>query len=214
MRLDRLRRALREGDSVRDEDFDDVLPLEYRRLSTRFWTPVRAARRASQWLEREGALRVLDVGAGVGKFCVVGALGTRRTRFIGVEHRKALAQVASDVASMLGARRATIFHGHLEDVDIRSYDAFYFFNPFAENVIPSAPQPDDSVELSSERFQRDIGLAERLLIQAPAGTPVVTYCGYGKNMPHDYRLVCDEYHAGPLRLWVKDPFLEADVVRR
>jgi len=204
MKFDRLRQALRNRQPVRDEDFDALLPLAYRRLSPRFWTPLRAARRAAQWLEGEGARRVLDVGAGVGKFCTIGALSTDRARFIGVEHREALVRVASEVIDVLGAHRATVLHGSLEDVDPSAYDAFYFFNPFVENIICSASRVDSSVNLSKERHGHDVRIAERLLANARVGTNVVTYFGYGGRMPYGYHLVHEERHGGPLRLWFKD----------
>ena len=41
------------------------------------WTPVHVARRAAQFLVTGPETRVLDVGSGPGKFCLVGALATQ-----------------------------------------------------------------------------------------------------------------------------------------
>jgi len=204
MKVERLRRALRSGQPVRDEDFDALLPLEYQRASTRFWTPMHAARCAAQWFEEQGVGRVLDVGAGVGKFCTIGALATRDVSFIGVEYRASLVRVASDVIDVLGADRAMVVHGSVQDIHANDYDAFYFFNPFVENVITSSSRLDSSVELSETRQRQDILAAERLLAGARGGTTVVTYFGYGGPMPDGYHLIDEEHAGGPLRLWRKD----------
>lgn len=207
MKLDRMRSALQQGRPVRDEDFDSIYPLEYRRVSARFWTPVATARRVAEMLEGEGARRVLDIGAGVGKFCIVGALTTTRTTFVGIEQRAHLVVAACEGARALGAERADVRSGRLDDLrlDFRErFDGFYLFNPFAENTFGRSGRLDHSIELSEARYRADVALAETLLASAPPRTPVVTYCGYGGKMRPGYDLVHSEPSAaGPLYLWVK-----------
>jgi hypothetical protein len=78
--------ALHAGDSVSDEEFDRLLPTWARNVSGLHFTPVRVARRAAELLVARAGARVLDVGAGVGKLCIVGALTTQGS-FVGVEQR-------------------------------------------------------------------------------------------------------------------------------
>src|SRR5713226_861432 len=61
---------------VEDERFDLIYPPEIRDLSCRHWTPVAVARKAAEFLVNERETRVLDLGCGPGKFCIVGALTT------------------------------------------------------------------------------------------------------------------------------------------
>jgi len=79
------------------------------------------------------------------------------------------------------------------------------FNPFGENLRPSAECIDDTVELGKARFVRDVAKTERLLEAARPGTRVVTYCGWGGVAPDDYRLHTRERYAGTLELWIKTP---------
>ena len=72
--------------ALEDSRFDLVYPREIRELSDRHWTPVEVARKAAVFLVREPGTRVLDIGCGPGKFCIVGALATDG-RFTGVEQR-------------------------------------------------------------------------------------------------------------------------------
>mgnify|MGYP000969840975 CR=1 FL=1 len=70
-----------------DDRFDLAYPPEIRAKSKAHWTPVSIARRAAEFLVREPGTRVLDIGCGPGKFCIVGALGTEG-RFTGIEQRQ------------------------------------------------------------------------------------------------------------------------------
>ncbi len=204
MKIDRLRRALQERLPVRDEDFDAIYPFMYQQVSSRYWTPVETARRATDLLVGEGARRVLDVGAGVGKFCLVGAASATRARFVGIEQRAHLVQAARDATRRLGSKRVEILHGRLHDIDTAAFDAFYFYNPFAENLLGRTTRLDDYVHLSRERYKADVRQAAAVLTAAPAGTRVVTYYGYGGKMPPEYDLVhVERRHCGALQLWIK-----------
>lgn len=125
---------LRAGEPISDEEFDAVYSSEVRSLSLRHWTPVSVARRAAYLLTGlGGATHILDVGAGPGKFCIVGALSTT-AHFVGVEHRRRLVEVAQMAAVRFGADRAHVVHANLLDFDCRTFDGFYFYNPFREQL--------------------------------------------------------------------------------
>lgn len=183
-----LAHALRRGFPIRDDEFDRLLPPWARQLSRQFWTPVRVAQRAARLLAAGGRQGlVLDVGAGVGKFCVVGALTTTLT-FIGIEHRPALVDAAEMLVQKLGVERVHILHGTLEDVVWEQFEGFYLFNPFEESSHPEAAI-DDAVVLSEERRARDVALVEQALARAKSGTRVVTYHGFGGRFPPDFHLI-------------------------
>jgi SAM-dependent methyltransferase len=180
-----------------------VFPSAARKVSSQFWTPVTVALRAARLLVEEGARRVLDVGSGVGKFCIVGAASTGAT-FVGVEHRDHFVAVARDAARRIGAPTAHFIHGTLDAVDVADFDAFYFFNPFAENLQGPDVQLDQTVPLSEPRFLTDVERALRMLVQARVGTRVVTYHGLGDDLPPGYVLAHKELRrSGCLNLWIK-----------
>jgi SAM-dependent methyltransferase len=192
--------ALRRGELVYDRVFDEVFPLAARRASSVHWTPVEVAVRAAQLLA--GGVDepvILDVGAGVGKFCTIAAAtvgGTIR----GVEHRKHLVDIARQAAAKLEVD-VEFVHGTIEDVDPAAVNGVYLFNPFAENLASREDCLDDTVALGKPIFRRDVAAAERLLGRALPGTRVVTYCGWGGVMPTGYELVLRERRAGPIELW-------------
>src|SRR5258708_18652778 len=89
-----------------DLEFDSIYDERTREFSPLHWTPLLVAARAARLLTQAGATRILDVGSGAGKFCIVGALSTD-ARFVGIERREHLVQIASGAASPLGATPAT-----------------------------------------------------------------------------------------------------------
>jgi SAM-dependent methyltransferase len=199
-------RCLRVGAHVSDVDFDLVFPEWARALSDIHWTPVDVARRAARLLSLNSGTRVLDIGAGVGKFCLIGALTTRAT-FVGIEQRESLVRAARHTAGRLDAARAQFVHGNMEDLDWSEFDAFYLFNPFYEHIACALSCIEtDSISLIPEYYKYYAELTCEKLSAAPSGTRVVLYSGFGANLPKEYRLVLHE-PAGSnyLELYVKEP---------
>lgn len=205
---------LRQGGRLSDSVFDEVFPSGARNVSCNFWTPVAVAQRAAWLLVQEGCRRVLDVGSGVGKFCVVGAASTDAT-FVGIEHRGHLIVAAREAARRIGVSSAHFIHGTLDGMVASEFDAFYFFNPFEENLWTAEVQLDQTVALSERRFEADVKCAQQMLAQARVGTRVVTYYGLGAAMPTSYVLSYQEPHRSSfLKLWVKTGSGESSQVRR
>jgi predicted RNA methylase len=186
-----------------DEDFDRVYPEKIRRLSAQHWTPVAVAARAASILAQAGATRILDVGSGVGKFCLVGAMATD-ARFVGVERRQHLVETAGAAAIRLGISRVTFVHASVDQFRFDGFDGVYLYNPFFEQISRYLPQVDASVEHSARLFKFFTEVVTGQLDELVAGAAVVTYHGFGGLMPRSYRFVGDE-PAGDdlLDLWVK-----------
>lgn len=197
-----LREALTQSLPVCDGAFDCVYPSWAQEASARFWTPVRVALDAAILLKEAGAQAVLDVGSGVGKFAVIAGLASGLD-ITGVEHRPYLVATARDAAQRYRAPVKFICN-RIEHVDPQAYDAFYFFNPFGENLVSPEERLDDEVALSRQRFARDVELVEQWLEEAPVGTSIVTYNGFGGRIPTSYELVRAQPTARHrVRLWTK-----------
>ena len=82
-------------DRSADLVFDQIYPPYIQAISRRFWTPVSVASRAAELFRHAGARRILDVGAGVGKFVLVAAAAAPEVLFVGVEHREHLVEIAT-----------------------------------------------------------------------------------------------------------------------
>lgn len=204
MMVSAVARALRSEQEVGDAAIDFWLSAPYRQVAGRFWTPVAVARTAARWMVESGAVRVLDVGSGAGKFCVVAALATD-LRITGIEQRRRLVVEATNLARRFRVeRRCELLLGTLARVDLALFDALYVFNSFAENVYPRTEQLDDSVELSARRMRRDLLKVEEGLARMAVGSVLVTYHGFGGQIPDTFELVREETAGtGMLRLWAK-----------
>lgn len=197
--------ALRRGICPTDRAFDRFLPTGLRRVSRQYWTPLAAALRAAEWLDVTGARTVVDIGSGAGKFCVAAALAGRCS-FIGVEHRPHLVDAARRLARTFGVDdRVRFVQRTLDEDDLPQADCYYLYNPYGENLLPPEEHLDAQVELSDERFERDVASTEAALDRAPVGTYVIKYNGFGGNLPPEYdQILIDRNLPNVLRMCRKN----------
>lgn len=187
-----LDRYLREGlraRSLADCEFDHLYPADVRLVSQRFWTPLTVAWRAAEWLAALNATRVLDVGSGPGKFCIAAAARTPHIEFMGVEQRPHLVDAAEDGSRRMRTQNVRFAVGDATRIRLHQFDALYLFNPFGENAFDEHEWFDSTVELSSERYARDLRRIRSALAATRLGTLVLTYHGYGARPPREYDCV-------------------------
>jgi SAM-dependent methyltransferase len=186
---------------MQDLTFDRVFPASHRIRSWIHWTPVEVATRAASLLAPTPDRKVLDIGAGVGKLCLIGATLTQAS-WTGVERDDEMVRAATAAAKRLNVEHRTHFiHGDMTTIDWSLFDSFYLFNPFGEMLIG----PDDALE-RRERYDAAINFVQRQLSCAAEGTRVVTYHGFGGDLPPGFELT----HREPARddelcLWVRQP---------
>ena len=195
--------ALEEGRLVSDEEFDQIFPESIRALSDIHWTPLDIARRAAELLVIDSTTRVLDVGSGCGKFCLIGAL-TTSGQFCGVEQRPHLVQLARGISEAYEMKRVEFTECDIRTIDWNQFQSFYLYNPFVENLYTTDIRVDESVGFSENSYVKLVRWVQNELHNLPLGTRVATYHGFGGDMPPGYRLVVEEPGGGDfLRLWIK-----------
>lgn len=203
-----LKERLASGHEVEDDDVDRLLPPWVSELSEVHWTPVAVAAAAAAFLtdDKRQSARVLDVGAGAGKFCVVGAASTG-ARFEGVERNPALVGVATELARTLGLDSVTFHCAAMEQLDWQSYHGLYFFNPFGEYFIEDGSKILEGQPRGWPAYVHQVRTAIAKLYLMPTGTRVATYHGLGATLPPGYDLVAAErYGTGILRCYIRrDP---------
>lgn len=200
---------LPEPFSIEDEKFERIYRPAIRKLSALFWTPVAVAARAAELLVTRSETRVLDVGCGAGKFCIIAAK-LSEGHFTGVEQRGDLITAARQAAADLGISNVEFLHANVLDVPFADYHAFYIFNPFEEHL--HGHRIDKAVPLSPELFKRYTSYVSDQLGAQPIGTRVVTYMGYADDIPACYD--CEgAFFDDDLKLWVKNREYDADAER-
>ena len=183
-----------------EERFSELLPKHLQKASRVYFTPVRIAIIATQWLTEEGQKKILDIGAGVGKFCIVGARYSN-SHFHGVEYRPSLVEVANNLIKHFELENASMLQGNIVEVDFLKFDAFYLYNPFYENLLASRCL-NNEVELAGPLYGYYFKYTEQQLERTKPGTRLVTFHGNNFEVPGSFSIV-KEAEGGALKLWIK-----------
>ena len=192
---------LNAGLELTDREFDSMYSDAIQTVSAFHFTPVAVAKVAAQFLVEEAGDRVLDIGSGAGKFCIVGASCTTG-HFTGAEQREQLWLLSRHLAKKLAQPEQLDFlHANITDIDFSAFDAVYLFNPFYENVLPADPI-DHSVQLERHLYDRYSGYVKYALEAMPDGTRLATYFSYLDEVPECYRLISSDFE-GKLKMWKK-----------
>lgn len=186
--------------AFQDHEFDQHYPEAVYVQSTCHWTPVDVCQMAAQMLVEKPGTRVLDIGCGPGKFCAIGAT-TTQGHFTGVEQRRRLVKAAQDMLERNRIPRVEIIHGNITTVSFESFDAFYLFNPFEENILPML-RIDQDVEMQPQLYDDYTLHVQQQLEHKPLGTRIVTYYGSCAEVPECYTCRQTAYD-GTLKLWIK-----------
>jgi SAM-dependent methyltransferase len=192
--------ALRQHAEVPDELFDRQYPRMQRYRSSVHWTPIDVAMRIAQLLSAAPDGQVLDVGAGVGKACIVGAL-TTNTVWFGVERDIAMIRAARTAARRLGVDHRTRFvSGEALALDWSAFGGFYLYNPFAEALFDNRIDP----AVRQATYRNEVAAVSEKLRATRPGTRVVTYHGFGGEIPEGFELVeCHRLREDEVCLWIR-----------
>jgi SAM-dependent methyltransferase len=192
-----------------DRAIDALVPNELRYLSSTHWTPAEIAMRAVALLAPTPGERILDIGAGIGKLCSIGALSVHDTIWCGVEQHQPLVAAARDLARALGVTdRTTFLHGDALALDWTRYDALYLYNPFELTGLGLHQF------VGVETFRAEVARVEARLASLPGGVRVVTLHGFGGAMPPSFELVYQEHMpqvGHDLVLWRQRPNVHEEV---
>jgi len=185
---------------VKDDDFDKIYPKKIARLSKIHWTSVEVAKKAAKFLVTNADSKVMDIGSGVGKFCLVGS-ATTPGQFFGVEQRQELVSIAQEIACKRGLDRVHFINANMMDVNLKGFSSFYLFNPFYEHI-DQAECIDKTIPLSIAKFTEYEQYLFNQLNKMPTGTRIATYHVGNTQIPDSYQLQ-EEHFFGLLRFYIK-----------
>lgn len=185
---------------VKDSTFNELYPNHIKELANRHWTPIAVARMAAEYLAEEPNSKVLDIGAGAGKFCLVGAASTKGM-FFGVEQRAALTKISKKIANRHKITNVEFIHSNINEISFSDYDAFYFFNSFYENIDTTC-LIDDSVLPDKDLYYDYSDYVKEQLDKTPVGTRLATYWSKWDEIPSSFDLTGTACN-GLLNFWKK-----------
>ncbi len=184
-----------------DRSFNQSFPAHLQAKAARHWTPLEVAETAADFLAPQNNLHVLDIGSGIGKFCLKAAYHKPNAIFYGIEQRKDLVDHAFEASDRFGISNVSFIHGNFTQLDLRQFDSFYFFNSFYENLNGSQ-KIDHSVEHSLPLYDYYNRYLYKGLEQLSTGTRIATYDSLEDEIPACYYVVKTAFH-GLLKCWIK-----------
>lgn len=184
-----------------DQHFDQLYPPAISALASRHWTPIDVAKEAATFLAVGSNTRILDIGSGVGKFCMIAAKFHPHAVFTGVEQRDSLTRIAQSIAGELALANTEFLTGNFTDIDFTQYHHFYFYNSFYENLIDN-DSIDQTIEQSPELFNVYNRKLYKQLKKLPTGTRIATFHSSENEMPSSYQVVGVGTNED-LKFWIK-----------
>jgi len=186
---------------VNDAAFDWLYPERIQQLSKRHWTPVEVAKKSAAFLATGTGSKILDIGSGVGKFCLIAGHYFPDAVFYGVEQRKELyhfAQAAKEATSLVNV---DFINANFTQLDFNDFDHFYFYNAFFENLVDSG-QIDQEMEYTVGLYKYYTRYMLKGLDNKPSGTRLVTFHSLEDEVPPSYQLV-DATVDFMLKMWIR-----------
>jgi SAM-dependent methyltransferase len=184
-----------------DEEFNQLYPLSIQMLARRHWTPLGIASKVADFLAAENNVSILDIGSGVGKFCLSAAYFKPKAFYYGIEQRKNLISHAETARKILDPDNVSFIHGNFTQLDLKNFDHFYFYNSFYENLV-NTDKIDDSIDYSIELYNYYNRYLFKQLEQKPAGTRIASFHSLEDEMPQNYHEVGSEFN-NLLKFWIK-----------
>ncbi|AEV99786.1 methyltransferase [Niastella koreensis] len=178
-----------------------LYPEAIRSLARMHWSPLYIIQKVIPYLTPNDRVKVLDIGSGVGTFCLAGAYYNQSVPFFGVEQRKKLVEVAEDAREKLGIQNVSFIHGNFTQLNLTEFDHFYFYNSFFENL-NGAEKIDNEIVYSNELYNYYCIYLYNQLEKMPVGTRIATYCSWGDEIPPGYQLA-ETHFDNLLKFWIK-----------
>jgi SAM-dependent methyltransferase len=184
-----------------DAAFDQLYSLRAQQLSSMHWTPLDIAIRAAEHLSGGSGRHILDIGSGVGKFCITAAHYFPEHIFYGIEQRKALIDEAIIAQNATKTANVKFIHANFTEVGMEQFDHFYFYNSFSENIVHHQPI-DNLIQASPAIYEEYLSRFYELLEDKPAGTRLATFHCPDDYVPPSYKRL-RQPAADTLGLWLK-----------
>jgi hypothetical protein len=188
--------------TINDNSFDPLFPEWVQKLSFEHWTPYKVVEEAASFLAHLPGLKILDIGSGVGKFCLLSAKNYPEVRFDGIEQRWNLHGQAVEAQATCRLDNIEFMHGNFTQVDFKKYQGFYFYHSFYENL-DDYNKIDNQLSYTRSLYEYYSIYLRNQLKQMPVGTRVVTYKGSRNEIPFSYKLA-DSSQDGLLNMWKKE----------
>jgi hypothetical protein len=190
----------REDYLTNDSLFTELHPYSVSLMAGRHWTPFHIVKQVIDFLGVPGS-RVLDIGSGAGKFCLLAAYCAPDVELIGVEQRSNLVRSAIRVRKALELPNVSFINANVVDLDLKEYDHFYFYNSFYENI-EDEDRIDCHIPYSEDLYNYYVSYLHKELQRLPIGTRIATYHSGDVEIPPCYQPL-QSLADSDLKFWIR-----------
>lgn len=184
-----------------DTHFNSLYPDPIQRVAIKHWTPLEVAKKSSDFLAISSSEKVLDIGSGSGKFCLIAAQHHPEITFYGIEQRQDLVKLSNKLKNQLKLKNVFFKNENLSEISLDEYDHFYFYNSFYENI-EGTEKIDENIFYSEKLYDYYNLYLYKQLNKKPPGTRLVTFHSFGQEVPPGFEVVYSEYD-DYLKFWIK-----------
>ncbi|WP_165780376.1 methyltransferase domain-containing protein [Leptospira levettii] len=188
-----------------DEIWDSLLPVAYKAISPYQWTPIEITRFTWEYLKTESVSSVMDLGSGVGKFCLnLVHYANGSFPVYGVEDRKDLVELSLELKQKMGLTGVHFTHSDFLVNFPFGHSHYYVFNPLYE-MMKGEHSIDFKKEKSAMVFIKNLQILKNHLNHCKKGTKVITYHGFGGTaLPGYKKILKKEWEIGEWMVWEKE----------
>jgi 16S rRNA A1518/A1519 N6-dimethyltransferase RsmA/KsgA/DIM1 with predicted DNA glycosylase/AP lyase activity len=184
-----------------DLNFLSLFSEKIKLANKNHFTPIEVIKKANTFLSQETNTKILDIGSGIGKFCLTAAYLNPSNEYYGIEQREDLHSEAELGKQKLNIVNAHFMHGNIDQLKFKQYNHFYFFNSFHEQL-DEADKLDQSISHDANLYYYYNRYFHKQLSNMPSGTKLACFFTLDDEVPSDYLCVA-EYFDGKLKCYIK-----------
>jgi tRNA G46 methylase TrmB len=170
-----------------DELFDTLMPEALLPYSAQHFAGCYAIQLASDFLSVHPNCEILDIGSGIGKFCLMAALRHPKARFTGIEYRESFVQLSEQLRILFELNNVSFVCKNILSVSLHQFNGFFIFNPFHEHRNSSSRMTDFFD--NAEQEHNYVSHLKNELLACKSKTRLVTYYMDAKLIPDNFELV-------------------------
>lgn len=196
------KQRLAVGEPMTDLVWDSFLPEKFRTVSPYQWTPISVIVTSWEYLQEEKVTSIVDLGSGVGKFCLnLGKLSKDRFPILGMEDRIELYQIAESLKDKWKTREVKFEHRNFLEEFPYEYSHYYCFNPLYETM-KASHSIDGTKDKSALLFIHNLQTLKNHFLNCKIGTKLITYHGFGGSVLPGFKvLLKKELEFGEWMVW-------------
>lgn len=188
-----------------DTLWDSYLPEKFRMLSPFQWTPISVIERTWKYLSLDGVTSIVDLGSGVGKFCIyLSFLSNHSIEISGLEDREELVVLSDSLKEHWETPKVKFRNENFLQHFPEGHSHYYCFNPLYETM-KGSHSIDLQKQKSANQFLKDLQTLKQNLLLLKSKTKLITFHGFGGSSLPGFRIVLkEEISGGEYLIWERE----------